>query len=1149
MVVISAGLFYIWFYFIFKDEEAILSFKKQELLAIADLKVNQINNWRNERMADAEVFRKNTHLIKELNGYFNNSISKEMRGEIELWLKSYRELYGYKEIYMFDKFNKPKFILTEKKVILCNNMKVFIDSAKARGASFFADYHRDSLMGIHISVIIPLYIYQKKEKIFVGSVALIIDPADFLDPLIQQWPTISKTSETLLLKPVDDSIVFLNGLRHRKNTALNLKIPVSDTNVLGVKAVNGAIGLVEGLDYRHKRVIGVISRIPDTNWFLITKTDWDEINNPLFEKKILSLGILFIFLIIAGLSFWYYRNRQFSAIYKRNYEVILEKQALSKRFEYLTKYANDIILMIDDNIRVQEANFSALHEYGYSEEELIGMPVYELRINLENVDIDNIKRNLDNNDGQMYETFHKRKDGSVFPVEVSSRKYFIEEKVFYQEIIRNISDRKSAENQREEAVRKLIESEERFRNIFEHASVGKSITSLDGSLYVNHALSAILGYSRDELSKIKWQDITHPDDIDRDGSIINSVIKGDRNSARWKKRYIHKNGDIVWVDISTVLQYDSSGLPLYFITTIMDISNEIKIQEELSRSKERFQRAMENIPDIIVIYDPELRIQFINPSGKNITGFNVNDFFGKKDEEVFQPDVYQSYLPYLKESLDTKSKIFVDTQITFNRFGKKNLHIIYIPILDKNNEIIEMLGVMHDYTERKQAEDNIRHKDELLETEHIKIQSLLDISSGLYIATTFKEIGRTVSNVFEKYRIGVVIGIKLAVYDEEEDKYEIVYIFGEDDDEQNKLFTYVAKPCALSEVMYYSKIAIEQKCTLYIEDNYSDYSLNIDIRQKELERACMLFIPLFNGDTLIGLLSFARSPENSMDKEFIEFLEHSAQIVSTAIGKLLIEKKKTKVEKQIVQLNEDLEERVIERTAKLESAIKDLESFSYSISHDLRAPLRAINGFSRILVAQFTKDLDKTALHYLDNIIEASDRMNKLIEDILYYSRLGRKSISYVSIPIKELYEKIISDYTDIIRSNNDIIMINSTIEYIDSDKTLLSLIMTNLIDNAVKYRRLNSRNEILIDISEEERFYTIKIKDTGIGIAPEFHDKIYNVFQRLHSEDEYPGTGIGLAIVKKAVEMLNGEVGILSSVLNEGTTFYVKLFKEDCDG
>jgi signal transduction histidine kinase len=246
-------------------------------------------------------------------------------------------------------------------------------------------------------------------------------------------------------------------------------------------------------------------------------------------------------------------------------------------------------------------------------------------------------------------------------------------------------------------------------------------------------------------------------------------------------------------------------------------------------------------------------------------------------------------------------------------------------------------------------------------------------------------------------------------------------------------------------------------------------------------------------------------------------------------------------EKAIQTLNEELEHRVSQRTAQLEAKNKEIEEFSYSVSHDLRAPLRAISGFAQIITRRHRQNLNEEGRHYFDNIVQASQHMDRLIEDLLRLSRLGRAGVRSENVSLKELLEDIRVRYSSRIEAEHVVFSLPNDLPTIRSDATLVSVILTNLIENALTYRRAGTHHCVEVHCAKADATVTLGVTDNGIGIPAEFHEKIFALFQRLHNQDEYPGTGIGLALVKKAVDLLDGKI-VVQSDLGRGSTFLVEL-------
>lgn len=248
-----------------------------------------------------------------------------------------------------------------------------------------------------------------------------------------------------------------------------------------------------------------------------------------------------------------------------------------------------------------------------------------------------------------------------------------------------------------------------------------------------------------------------------------------------------------------------------------------------------------------------------------------------------------------------------------------------------------------------------------------------------------------------------------------------------------------------------------------------------------------------------------------------------------------------KARNEIRFLNRDLSRRVRERTAQLDSSNKELEAFSYSVSHDLRAPLRAISGFARLLKDEQEKNLGQDGAVFLDKILHASDRMSHLIDDLLSYSRIGRNAITLHPVPLNGLLNEILNDFAHRIRAIGGQISIDPDLPVVSGDASLLGQVFSNLFDNAITYRKPDVPLNLSVTARTEKDKAIICVSDNGIGIASAHHQSIFEVFHRLHSAQQYPGTGIGLANAKKSIELLGGKIWV-ESEQGRGSTFCISL-------
>jgi signal transduction histidine kinase len=237
----------------------------------------------------------------------------------------------------------------------------------------------------------------------------------------------------------------------------------------------------------------------------------------------------------------------------------------------------------------------------------------------------------------------------------------------------------------------------------------------------------------------------------------------------------------------------------------------------------------------------------------------------------------------------------------------------------------------------------------------------------------------------------------------------------------------------------------------------------------------------------------------------------------------------------------EMQKELERQAAQLKTANEELEAFAYSVSHDLRAPLRAINGFAQILCERCAASLPPEGLACLEKVQYASRRMDVLIQDLLTYARTGRGSVRAIPVPLSPLVQEIECMFGERLAAASAHFEVSQPLATPLGDPTLIEEILTNLLDNALKYRRRDSVPELRLSATATAEHVLIQLADNGIGMPAEYQQKIFQVFQRLHHEHEYPGTGIGLAIVDKAARAMGGEVSVESSP-GQGSTFSVRL-------
>ncbi|MGH8715005.1 MAG: MASE4 domain-containing protein [Casimicrobiaceae bacterium] len=299
-------------------------------------------------------------------------------------------------------------------------------------------------------------------------------------------------------------------------------------------------------------------------------------------------------------------------------------------------------------------------------------------------------------------------------------------------------------------------------------------------------------------------------------------------------------------------------------------------------------------------------------------------------------------------------------------------------------------------------------------------------------------------------------------------------------------------------------------------------------------------MPMIAGGQLIGAISFGG--------ESGPFTAEQMSIAREVATQLAIAVSQARLYDRVKRHAEELELRVRARTVELETANKELDAFSYSVSHDLRAPLRAVDGYARMLEEDYGGRLDAEGNRLLGVVRSSSRQMGRLIDDLLAFARLGREQLRTRPLQLDDLVNQVI-DETRPAHDGRKIEFVVGNLGSADADPALLKQALENLLTNAIKFTR--DKNPAIIEVGSQgngdgDEMNTYYVKDNGAGFDMKYYDKLFGVFQRLHSSAEYPGTGVGLAIVQRVIHRHGGRVWA-ESTLGQGTTFFFTLRDDAC--
>ncbi|CAM3059331.1 PAS domain S-box protein [Rariglobus hedericola] len=616
---------------------------------------------------------------------------------------------------------------------------------------------------------------------------------------------------------------------------------------------------------------------------------------------------------------------------------------------------------------------------------------------------------------------------------------------------------------------------------------------------VSERTADIYGIRADSVgTREAMRSVLHDEDRDRARTTAIEAVAS-RSDYSIEYRVNHPVHGLRWVAARGRPVLGSDGSVTGMMGVVQDIT-ERRAQEqavaELSRKLRaqtaHFETTLSNVADFVYSFDREGRFTYVNRGLLDLWGLTLDQAVGKNFTQLAYPrEMADQLMRELAQVVTTRRPFTGETPYT-NHAGKLGYYeYIFTPIFDEHGEVTALAGTTRDITERRVQEQSVIELSRKLraQTEHFE--------------TTLSNLDDFVYSFDREGRVTYANRSLLALWQETPESVigKSFKELGYPDDLANRHLSEIAQVIATR------KPHVGETPYLTPEGEWVFFQY--------------IFSPIF--DEQGNVSAIAGTTRNTTERKKTELALSSAR-------------------EELQRHAEILEATVAERTARLQETIGELEAFSYSVSHDMRAPLRAMQGYADALLDDYAPQLDEIANRHLTRIRKNAERLELLVRDILTYSRVAKENIELTPIPLQAFLDNLLPQLPNL-QPPVAHVRFQRPLPTVIGHEAYLSQIFTNLLGNAVKF--VAPGVIPVIDILTEDQGDSVKIivKDNGLGIAPEHFTRIFNIFGRVHPDKQYEGTGIGLSIVKKAVQRMGGVIG-LESKLGEGSLFWFTLAK-----